>query len=110
MASAFSARTRRSLSLSTPASWAGPRGRGLARCRSRPSSTTMSTSLPDARGPFGPFGGQFVPETLMTALAELEEAYRQAQEDDLFQRRLSALLRDYAGRPTPLHCAENLPQ
>ena len=44
----------------------------------------------------------------MTALAELEEAYRQAQQDDLFQRQLSDLLRDYAGRPTPLYFAENL--
>ncbi len=71
---------------------------------------TKSEALPDAHGHFGPFGGQFVPETLMTALAELEEAYRQAQQDDLFQRRLADLLRDYAGRPTPLYFAENLSQ
>jgi len=69
---------------------------------------TKAEALPDASGHFGPFGGQFVPETLMTALAELEEAYRLAQQDDLFQRQLSALLRDYAGRPTPLYFAENL--
>jgi tryptophan synthase beta chain len=68
----------------------------------------MSESLPDERGHFGPFGGQFVPETLMTALAELEEAYQQAQEDDLFQKELASLLRDYAGRPTPLYFAERL--
>ena len=68
----------------------------------------MKTSLPDASGHFGPFGGQFVPETLMTALAELAEAYHQAQEDELFQRELASLLRDYAGRPTPLYFAENL--
>ncbi len=64
--------------------------------------------LPDASGHFGPFGGQFVPETLMTALAELAEAYHQARQDELFQRELASLLRDYAGRPTPLYFAENL--
>jgi len=67
-------------------------------------------SLPGASGHFGPFGGQFVPETLMTALAELTEAYHQAQQDELFQRELASLLRDYAGRPTPLYFAENLSQ
>jgi tryptophan synthase beta chain len=70
----------------------------------------VKASLPDASGHFGPFGGQFVPETLMTALAELAEAYRQAQHDELFQRELASLLRDYAGRPTPLYFAENLSQ
>jgi len=69
---------------------------------------TKTKALPDAHGHFGPFGGQFVPETLMTALADLEGAYRQAQQDDLFQRQLASLLRDYAGRPTPLYFAENL--
>jgi len=49
-----------------------------------------------------------VPETLMTALAELTEAYHQAREDELFQRELESLLRDYAGRPTPLYFAQNL--
>jgi tryptophan synthase beta chain len=66
--------------------------------------------LPDASGHFGPFGGQFVPETLMTALAELAEAYQQARQDDMFQQELASLLRDYAGRPTPLYFAENLSQ
>jgi tryptophan synthase beta chain len=70
----------------------------------------MKASLPDASGHFGPFGGRFVPETLMTALAELAEAYQQAQQDELFQRELASLLRDYAGRPTPLYFAENLSQ
>jgi tryptophan synthase beta chain len=65
-------------------------------------------ALPDSSGHFGPFGGQFVPETLMTALAELAEAYHQAQQDELFQRELASLLRDYAGRPTPLYFAQNL--
>jgi len=67
-------------------------------------------ALPDASGHFGAFGGQFVPETLMTALAELAEAYHQAQQDELFQREMASLLRDYAGRPTPLYFAENLSQ
>jgi tryptophan synthase beta chain len=67
-------------------------------------------ALPDASGHFGPFGGQFVPETLMTALAELAEAYQQAWQDDMFQRELASLLRDYAGRPTPLYFAEHLSQ
>ncbi|MFQ5826996.1 MAG: tryptophan synthase subunit beta, partial [Dehalococcoidia bacterium] len=57
---------------------------------------------------FGQFGGRFVPETLMSALEALEEAYREAQRDDDFQRRLAALLRDYAGRPTPLYYAAKL--
>ena len=65
-------------------------------------------TLPDARGRFGRFGGQFVPETLMSALEELEEAYREAREDDGFEAELSALARDYVGRPTPLYYAENL--
>lgn len=69
---------------------------------------TIAGSLPDSSGHFGPFGGQFVPETLMTALADLTEAYHQAREDELFQRELASLLRDYAGRPTPLYFAENL--
>ena len=68
----------------------------------------MTTTLPDDRGRFGPFGGQYVPETLMSALAELESAYREAQADDAFQAQLSALLRDYAGRPTPLYFASRL--
>jgi tryptophan synthase beta chain len=68
----------------------------------------MKASLPDSSGHFGPFGGQFVPETLMTALGELAEAYHRAQQDELFQRELASLLRDYAGRPTPLYFAQNL--
>jgi tryptophan synthase beta chain len=68
----------------------------------------MTVTLPDARGRFGPFGGQYVPETLMSAVAELEAAYRQAQADEAFRAELSALLRDYAGRPTPLYLASRL--
>lgn len=66
------------------------------------------TQLPDEWGHFGQFGGKFVPETLMAALETLEKAYREAQQDTGFQQRLAALLRDYSGRPTPLHFAAQL--
>ncbi len=65
-------------------------------------------TLPDAHGHFGPYGGMFVPETLMTALNELAEEYARAREDEAFRRELDALLGDYAGRPTPLYFAERL--
>ncbi|HZU09972.1 MAG TPA: tryptophan synthase subunit beta [Pseudacidobacterium sp.] len=59
-------------------------------------------------GRFGPYGGRYVPETLMAALEELEHAYAQAQADPAFQAELDSLLRDYAGRPTPLYYASRL--
>jgi tryptophan synthase beta chain len=65
-------------------------------------------SLPDAQGHFGRFGGRFVPETLMAPLIELERAYAAARRDRKFQARLTALLADYAGRPTPLYLAARL--
>jgi tryptophan synthase beta subunit len=65
-------------------------------------------SLPDERGRFEAFGGQFVPETLMAALQELESAYREAKVSEGFQGKLAHLLSTYAGRPTPLYYAENL--
>ncbi|PYN76727.1 MAG: tryptophan synthase subunit beta [Candidatus Rokuibacteriota bacterium] len=68
----------------------------------------MSPTLPDAQGRFGRFGGRFVPETLMAPLIELERAWAAAARDRRFQRRLGALLQDYAGRPTPLYFAERL--
>jgi len=64
--------------------------------------------LPDARGHFGPFGGRFVPETLMAPLEELDSAGRQARRDRRFARELNRLLTDFAGRPTPLYLAERL--
>ena len=64
--------------------------------------------LPDESGHFGPFGGRYVAETLMSALIELEKAYRAAQKDSAFRRELDAQLREYAGRPTPLYFAERL--
>src|SRR5580698_7977915 len=61
-----------------------------------------------SRGRYGAFGGQYVPETLMAPLQELETAYDAAKVDPAFQNRLAALLRDFAGRPTPLFRAERL--
>jgi tryptophan synthase beta chain len=57
---------------------------------------------------FGRYGGQYVPETLMPALAELEHEWVQARDDPAFQEQLTGLLRDYAGRPTPLYLAQRL--
>ena len=66
------------------------------------------TTLPDAAGRFGRFGGRFVPEVLMAPLIDLEKAYAAARRDRRFQARLRALLADYAGRPTPLYFAARL--
>ncbi|MER3558429.1 MAG: tryptophan synthase subunit beta [Armatimonadota bacterium] len=60
------------------------------------------------RGCFGPFGGRYVPETLVSALEELEEAYLRFSRDPSFQAELKGLLADYAGRPTPLYFARRL--
>jgi tryptophan synthase beta chain len=59
-------------------------------------------------GRFGPYGGRYVPETLVAALDELEQAYQDAQADPDFHVKLDSLLRDYAGRPTPLYHAARL--
>ena len=64
--------------------------------------------FPDNRGRFGDFGGKFIPETLMAAVSELDEAYQTAKGDAEFQERLEHLLHTYAGRPTALYFAENL--
>jgi tryptophan synthase beta chain len=66
------------------------------------------TSQPDARGHFGPYGGRFVPEVLMAPIEDLEKAYAEARQDESFQAELSDLLRNYAGRPTPLYFASRL--
>jgi tryptophan synthase beta chain len=66
------------------------------------------SALPDRHGHFGPYGGMFVPETLMTALNELTEQYLKFRDDPDFQRELADLLHNYAGRPTPLYFAERL--
>jgi len=75
--------------------------------RSSPPAT-RTASVPDAAGHFGPFGGRFVPETLMRALDELDSAYRNAIEDRRFQAELDRLRRDYLGRPSPLYHAQRL--
>ncbi|MDT8976104.1 tryptophan synthase subunit beta [Paenibacillus sp. chi10] len=71
-------------------------------------TATATTVLPDEKGRFGPFGGRFVPETLMSALLELEEAYRTHVKDPEFQAELIKLLTQYSGRPTSLYYAERL--
>lgn len=65
-------------------------------------------SLPDKSGYFGEFGGKFVPETLMGALAELEQAYVKLKQDKKFQKELSFYLENYVGRPTALYFAKRL--
>jgi len=67
-----------------------------------------SVLMPDATGRFGEFGGRFVPETLMPALLELEEAYNHFKNDPDFQAELKHYLREYVGRPNPLYFAERL--
>ena len=82
----------------------------------RPSQSTPSDpdygasphQVPDLNGRFGPFGGRYVPETLMRALDELTVAYAEAQQDHAFQSELQQLLADYVGRPSPLYFAERL--
>lgn len=66
------------------------------------------TTQPNNRGYFGQFGGRYVPETLMPALLELEQAYADARKDRSFQAELNHYLKDYVGRPTSLYCAERL--
>ncbi|MMZ59179.1 Tryptophan synthase beta chain [compost metagenome] len=66
------------------------------------------TQVPDEHGRFGPFGGRYVPETLMNALFELENSYKQYQDDPDFQEEINYLLKQYSGRETPLYYAERL--
>jgi tryptophan synthase beta chain len=66
---------------------------------------TAEATIP---GRFGAYGGRYVPETLMAALEELEQAYAEAQADPVFQTELASLLKDFAGRPTPLYFAKRL--
>lgn len=66
------------------------------------------TAQPDKRGHFGPYGGMYVPETLMTPLFELTEAYHQARQDPAFEAELERYLSEFAGRPTNLYFAERL--
>jgi tryptophan synthase beta chain len=66
------------------------------------------SATPAVEERFGPYGGRFVPETLISALDELSAAWAEARVDDDFQAELGALLRDFVGRPTPLYLAERL--
>ena len=72
------------------------------------SDANTANQQPDALGRFGKFGGKYVPETLMPALFELEQAFQQYSKDSDFQTELQQLLRDYVGRPSPLYFAERL--
>jgi tryptophan synthase beta chain len=65
-------------------------------------------SMPDAHGRFGPYGGRYVPETLVAPLEELEKAYAEVRKDPKFQSELDSLLGNFAGRPTPLQFASRL--
>ena len=67
-----------------------------------------TAAVPDAQGHFGPFGGRYVPETLMHPLKELEEQYFRAIQDQEFDRELKYYLKEFCGRPTPLYFAERL--
>lgn len=71
-------------------------------------SSVASSTVPDAHGHFGPYGGRFVPETLVHPLQELEDEYLRAKADPEFQRELQYYLREFCGRPTPLYFAERL--
>ena len=68
----------------------------------------MNATVPDVHGRFGPYGGSYVPETLMHALRQLSEHYEQAREDPQFQKQFHDYLKDYVGRPSPLYFAERL--
>ena len=71
-------------------------------------ATLVSPNLPDERGRYGPYGGRYVPETLMALLDDLEVAYREAKADPAFQEELDKYLKDFVGRPTSLYFSERL--
>ena len=71
-------------------------------------SSITTQTVPDSLGHFGPYGGRFVPETLMHPLQELEAEYFRTQQDPGFRRELEYYLREFCGRPTPLYFAERL--
>ena len=71
-------------------------------------SATAARNLKQVPGRFGPYGGRYVPETLMAALEELEHEYQKARRDRKFRVEFEQLLKNYAGRPTPLSCARRL--
>jgi tryptophan synthase beta chain len=71
-------------------------------------SKTREAGAEHSDGRFGPYGGRYVPETLMGALLDLEESYEEARRDPSFQSELDSLLADYVGRPSPLYLASRL--
>src|SRR5213593_905963 len=71
-------------------------------------SAIAPEKVPDAQGHFGPYGGRFVPETLMHPLQELQDEYFRSQKDPEFQREFEYYLKEFCGRPTPLYLAERL--
>src|SRR5438067_2469352 len=71
-------------------------------------NAVIGQNLPDGQGHFGPYGGRYVPETLMHPLQELEDEYHRAQRDPKFQREFDYYLKEFCGRPTPLYFAERL--
>jgi tryptophan synthase beta chain len=73
-----------------------------------PATAASLSQVPDQRGRFGPYGGRFVPETLMFALEQLDTAYREAKADPAFQAEFHRLLQDYVGRPSRLYFAQRL--
>jgi tryptophan synthase beta chain len=68
----------------------------------------VAATVPDLNGRFGPYGGRYVPETLMEALRQLTDEYDKARRDPVFQKELAYYLREYVGRPSPLYFAERL--
>ena len=78
------------------------------RANFRPMSSVASEQVPDAAGRFGPYGGRYVPETLVYPLQQLEDEYFKAQQDPEFQKELDYYLREFCGRPTPLYFAQRL--
>src|SRR2546430_9458060 len=76
--------------------------------KKRKRAAARKLTLVPQPGRFGPWGGRYVPETLMAALEELEREYERAKKDPRFKARLSELLKNFAGRPTPLFFARRL--
>ena len=79
-----------------------------AEVAARPCSAAASANVPDAHGRFGPYGGTYVPETLMGAVQQLAAEYDRARKDPEFKRQLEYYLREFVGRPTPLYFAQRL--
>src|SRR3989440_1041049 len=94
--------------LGSLAVWAAASTPDLPSVRMISMSATVSENLPDARGHFGPYGGRYVPETLVHPLQELEDEYRRGQKDPEFRREFAYYLKEFCGRPTPLYLAERL--